>query len=83
MNVPYDSPTHTESVQKMDELDSAAIEEAIDAIIAAEPEKAAQAKAKPTMLGWFVGQVMKQTGGKADPALVGSLLDAKLAELAG
>ena len=35
------------------------------------------------MKGFLRGQVMKQTGGKADPALVGSILDRKLAEIAG
>ena len=58
--------------------DSAAIEQAIDTIIAAAPDKAAQAKAKPAMLGWFVGQVMKQTGGKANPQTVNDLLKQKL-----
>jgi aspartyl-tRNA(Asn)/glutamyl-tRNA(Gln) amidotransferase subunit B len=58
--------------------DTGAIETAVDAIIAANPDKAAQAKAKPGMLGWFVGQVMKQTGGKAAPAAVSDLLKAKL-----
>ena len=42
------------------------------------PEKAAQAKAKPTMLGWFVGQAMKASGGKANPQTVNALLKAKL-----
>jgi aspartyl-tRNA(Asn)/glutamyl-tRNA(Gln) amidotransferase subunit B len=58
--------------------DMGAIEAAVDAIIAANPDKAAQAVAKPGMLGWFVGQVMKQTGGKAAPAAVSDLLKAKL-----
>ena len=58
--------------------DTGAIEAAVDAIIAANPEKVAQAKAKPTMLGWFVGQVMKQTGGKAAPGAVNELLKKKL-----
>ena len=35
-------------------------------------------KAKPTMLGWFVGQVMKSTGGKANPQVVNELLKKKL-----
>ena len=47
--------------------DTGAIEKAVDEIIAANPDKVEQAKAKPTMLGWFVGQVMKATGGKANP----------------
>jgi len=58
--------------------DTGAIEAAVDAIIAANPDKVAQAIAKPTMLGWFVGQVMKQTGGKAAPQAVNDLLKAKL-----
>ncbi len=58
--------------------DSSAIEAAVDAIIAANPDKVAQALAKPTMLGWFVGQVMKQTGGKANPPAVNEMLKAKL-----
>ncbi len=58
--------------------DAGAIEKAVVAIIAANPEKVEQAKAKPSMLGWFVGQVMKQTGGKAAPAAVNDMLKAKL-----
>jgi aspartyl-tRNA(Asn)/glutamyl-tRNA(Gln) amidotransferase subunit B len=58
--------------------DTSAIEAAVDAIIAANPDKVEQVKAKPTMLGWFVGQVMKQTGGKANPQAVNDLLKAKL-----
>jgi aspartyl-tRNA(Asn)/glutamyl-tRNA(Gln) amidotransferase subunit B len=58
--------------------DTGAIEKACDAIIAANPEKVAAVQAKPTMLGWFVGQVMKETGGKAAPATVNDILKAKL-----
>jgi aspartyl-tRNA(Asn)/glutamyl-tRNA(Gln) amidotransferase subunit B len=58
--------------------DTDAIEKAVDAVIAANPDKVEQAKAKPTLLGWFVGQVMKQTGGKANPQAVNELLKAKL-----
>jgi aspartyl-tRNA(Asn)/glutamyl-tRNA(Gln) amidotransferase subunit B len=58
--------------------DLGAIETAVDAIIAANPDKVAQAQAKPSMLGWFVGQVMKQTGGKANPQAVNDLLKTKL-----
>ena len=57
--------------------DTGAIEEAVDAIIAANPDKVEQAKAKPTLLGWFVGQVMKATGGKANPQAVNELLKAQ------
>ena len=58
--------------------DTGAIEAAVDGVIAANPDKVEQVKAKPTMLGWFVGQVMKQTGGKANPQAVNDLLKAKL-----
>ncbi|WP_375465696.1 Asp-tRNA(Asn)/Glu-tRNA(Gln) amidotransferase subunit GatB, partial [uncultured Methylobacterium sp.] len=58
--------------------DTGAIEAAIDDIIAKNPEKVAQARAKPTLLGWFVGQTMKATGGKANPAAVNALLKDKL-----
>lgn len=58
--------------------DTGAIEKAVDEIIAANPDKVEQAKAKPTLLGWFVGQVMKATGGKANPQAVNELLKAKL-----
>ncbi|MCE2933620.1 MAG: hypothetical protein LW833_11805, partial [Hyphomicrobiales bacterium] len=37
-----------------------------------------QAKEKPTLLGWFVGQVMKASGGKANPGAVNDLLKQKL-----
>jgi len=58
--------------------DTGAIEAAIDQVIAANPDKVAQVKAKPTLLGWFVGQVMKATGGKANPQALNELLRAKL-----
>ena len=58
--------------------DTGAIEAAVDSIIAANPDKVAQVIAKPTMLGWFVGQVMKSTGGKANPQSVNEVLKAKL-----
>ena len=58
--------------------DTGAIEAAVDAIIAANPDKVEQAKAKPSMLGWFVGQVMQASGGKANPGAVNAMLRAKL-----
>jgi aspartyl-tRNA(Asn)/glutamyl-tRNA(Gln) amidotransferase subunit B len=58
--------------------DTGAIEAAIDAIIAANPDKAAAVKDKPQAIGWFVGQVMRETGGKANPGVVNDLLKAKL-----
>jgi aspartyl-tRNA(Asn)/glutamyl-tRNA(Gln) amidotransferase subunit B len=58
--------------------DTRAIEEAVERVIAANPDKVAQAKAKPKLAGWFVGQVMKETGGKANPQAVNALLKARL-----
>ena len=58
--------------------DTGAIEKAIDEIIAANPDKAEAVKDKPQAIGWFVGQVMKATGGKANPAAVNEILKAKL-----
>ena len=58
--------------------DTGAIEAAVEAVVAANPDKAAQAQAKPSLAGWFVGQVMKATGGKANPQAVNALVRAKL-----
>lgn len=58
--------------------DTGAIEAAVDAVIAANPDKAEQAKAKPNLAGWFVGQVMKATAGKANPQAVNALVRRKL-----
>ncbi len=58
--------------------DLSAIEKVVDGIIAANPDKVEQARAKPAAIQWFVGQVMKSTGGKADPKAVNALLKSKL-----
>ena len=58
--------------------DLSAIEKVVNEIVAANPDKVAQAKAKPAMIGWFVGQVMKASGGKANPQAVNDLLRSKL-----
>ena len=58
--------------------DTGAIAKAVDDIIAGNPDKVEQVRLKPTMLGWFVGQVMKSTGGKANPQAVSDLLREKL-----
>jgi aspartyl-tRNA(Asn)/glutamyl-tRNA(Gln) amidotransferase subunit B len=58
--------------------DLSAIERVVDEIIAKNPEKAQQAKAKPALAGWFVGQVMKASGGKANPKAVNDLVKSKL-----
>jgi aspartyl-tRNA(Asn)/glutamyl-tRNA(Gln) amidotransferase subunit B len=58
--------------------DTGAIEAIIDEILAANPEKVAEAKEKPKLAGWFVGQVMKASQGKANPAMVNEILAKKL-----
>jgi aspartyl-tRNA(Asn)/glutamyl-tRNA(Gln) amidotransferase subunit B len=58
--------------------DLGAIEKVVDDIIAASPDKVAQAKAKPQLAGWFVGQVIKSSGGKANPQAVNDLVKSKL-----
>jgi aspartyl-tRNA(Asn)/glutamyl-tRNA(Gln) amidotransferase subunit B len=58
--------------------DSSAIEALVDGVIAANPDKAEQARERPNMVGWFVGQVMKASQGKANPQAVNELLRAKL-----
>jgi aspartyl-tRNA(Asn)/glutamyl-tRNA(Gln) amidotransferase subunit B len=58
--------------------DTGAIEKAVNEIIAQNPDKIAAVLVKPSMLGWFVGQVMKSTGGRANPQAVNDLLRRKL-----
>jgi aspartyl-tRNA(Asn)/glutamyl-tRNA(Gln) amidotransferase subunit B len=58
--------------------DTSAIDAAIEVVIAANPDKVEEIKVKPKALGWFVGQVMKQTGGKANPAQVNAALKTRL-----
>jgi len=58
--------------------DTGAIEKAVDEIIAANPAQVEKAQQNPKLAGWFVGQVMKATGGKANPAAVNQLVMAKL-----
>ena len=58
--------------------DTGAIEAAVDAIIAANPDQVEKAKANPKLAGWFVGQVMKATGGKANPGAVNQIVSARL-----
>ncbi|MBX3523274.1 MAG: Asp-tRNA(Asn)/Glu-tRNA(Gln) amidotransferase subunit GatB, partial [Xanthobacteraceae bacterium] len=58
--------------------DTGAIEKVVDEIIAKNPDKVEQVKAKPTMLGWFVGQTIKASGGKANPQAVNDILKKKL-----
>ncbi|MGR3551173.1 Asp-tRNA(Asn)/Glu-tRNA(Gln) amidotransferase subunit GatB [Pseudooceanicola sp.] len=58
--------------------DTGAIEAAVDDVIAANPAQVEKAKQNPKLAGWFVGQVMKATGGKANPAAVNQIVAAKL-----
>ena len=58
--------------------DERAIEAAVAAVMAANPDKCEEVKAKPKAAAWFVGQVMKATGGKANPQTVNAILRRRL-----
>jgi aspartyl-tRNA(Asn)/glutamyl-tRNA(Gln) amidotransferase subunit B len=58
--------------------DTGAIEKVVDEIIAKNPDKVVDAKTNPKAIGWFVGQVMKSSGGKASPQAVNDILKRKL-----
>ena len=58
--------------------DTGAIEAAVDEIIAQNPAQVEKARENPKLAGWFVGQVMKATGGKANPKTVNELVSKKL-----
>ena len=58
--------------------DIAAIEKVVDDIVAKNPDKVADAQSNPKAIGWFVGQVMKSSGGKASPQAVNDILKRKL-----
>ncbi|MDJ0824001.1 MAG: Asp-tRNA(Asn)/Glu-tRNA(Gln) amidotransferase subunit GatB [Rhodobacter sp.] len=58
--------------------DTGAIEAAVDKVIAENPAQVEKAKANPKLAGWFVGQVMKATGGKANPKAVNEIVQGKL-----
>ena len=58
--------------------DTGAIEAAVDALIAANPDQVEKAKLNAKLAGWFTGQVLKSTGGKANPAVVGAMVARKL-----
>jgi aspartyl-tRNA(Asn)/glutamyl-tRNA(Gln) amidotransferase subunit B len=60
--------------------DTGAIEAAVDQVIADNPAQVEKAKANPKLAGWFVGQVMKATGGKANPKVVNEMVATKLAQ---
>jgi aspartyl-tRNA(Asn)/glutamyl-tRNA(Gln) amidotransferase subunit B len=58
--------------------DISALEKLVDDIVAKNPDKVGDAKANPKAIGWFVGQVMKASGGKANPQAVNDLLKRRL-----
>ena len=61
-----------------DMLTVPAIEKIVDDIVGKNPDKVADAKTNPKAIGWFVGQVMKASGGKANPQAVNDLLKKRL-----
>jgi aspartyl-tRNA(Asn)/glutamyl-tRNA(Gln) amidotransferase subunit B len=63
--------------------DTGAINAAIDEVVASNPAKVDELSKKPKLIGWFVGEVMKRTQGKANPQAVNDLLKAKLGHLLG
>jgi aspartyl-tRNA(Asn)/glutamyl-tRNA(Gln) amidotransferase subunit B len=72
-------PVHVVETRGLKQVtDTSAIEKAVDDVIAANPDKVAEVKAKPKLAGWFTGQVMKATGGKANPQAVNAILKARL-----
>ena len=78
----YTSGRDPEEIVETDGLkqvtDTGAIEAAVDEIIAANPAQVEKAKDNPKLAGWFVGQVMKATGGKANPKAVNQIVSQKL-----
>ena len=60
------------------ETDTGAIEAALDALIAVNPDQVEKARVNAKLAGWFTGQVLKSTGGKANPAVVNAMVAQKL-----
>ena len=58
--------------------DTSAIEQSVEKVINDNPDQVAKAKINPKLAGWFVGQVMKATGGKANPKSVNEIVSKKL-----
>ncbi|RYH02706.1 Asp-tRNA(Asn)/Glu-tRNA(Gln) amidotransferase subunit GatB [Salipiger sp. IMCC34102] len=72
-----DEIVETEGLEQV--TDTGAIEDAVDRIIAENPAQVEKAKQNPKLAGWFVGQTMKATGGKANPKAVNEIVARKLA----
>ena len=75
---PEDVEVIADKLQMKQVTDVGAIAKVVDEIIAMNPDKVADAKTNPKAIGWFVGQVMKASGGKASPQAVNDLLKSKL-----
>ena len=58
--------------------DESSIEKIVDKIMESNLDKVAEAREKPKLIGWFVGQVMKESQGKANPATVNNLVKKKI-----
>jgi aspartyl-tRNA(Asn)/glutamyl-tRNA(Gln) amidotransferase subunit B len=72
-------PAEVAAARGMQQMtDGAEIEAALDALIAANPDQVEKAKVNAKLAGWFTGQVLKSTGGKANPAIVNALVAQKL-----
>ena len=65
-------------VRRLHGWDHATACNAVDEIIGKNPDKVEQARANPKLVGWFVGQVMKASAGKANPQAVNDLIKRKL-----
>ncbi len=81
-DIMWDDSRHPEAIVEERGLkqvtDESAIEAAVNKVIEANPDKVEEVKAKPNLAGWFVGQVMKATGGKANPQVVNAILKRRL-----
>ena len=72
-------PTEIVEIRAMKQVtDTGAIETAVDKIMADNPDQVLKAQENPKLAGWFVGQVMKVTGGKANPKVVNQIIASKL-----
>ena len=58
--------------------DTSLIEKIVDDVIVANPEQVDKVKSNPKLIGWFVGQVMKKSQGKADPKIINQIVNKKI-----
>ena len=86
LHVPNRTNSPTQATSKLSssrlnlkqDMGLAQIEKLVDEIVAKNPDKVGDAKTNPKAIGWFVGQVMKASGGKANPQAVNDLLKKRL-----